>query len=789
MLYATRLSADGPLAKTFEAHAVDVLRAALSLFVEHSSHPSPLGEAWMRFFRIPPERWPVLRLNLIAGALLKDIGKASVSHQEAVLHGRASATPLRHEQISALILSRPAFRDWLAMNPLLRPDCLISAIAAHRLKPLNLSRTGRCDAQETAHGVREPGCLVVGRPETLRNFFDYVSNYLDLPKAPTVPTLWTWDHRRGTDLNQAVAALEKTILKTPTECEPILSALTMALIAADTVAACLPRDQLEVESWLAETFHHAPAHVARPDRSRWHAAGCAVREAPRSPMAPGTPGPVVRSSAATGRATRALLLESNRAQRTQEIARWVQDRLGGRSARRVWFLEPIVMNDVQGGADLLLETSPLGADAACSGSQAADRLLGLFANPADHPSERHEAYQARLFALRLWGRHAITTSLDQVLGLLERDYRSACLLPLLVDSILVVGVEGLDQRRFLSLTRFLDTFDLPLLAVASHLSTERVERLVAAGLAVVPRASRARRADWRQTRRPRYRIAAVADAGAAKELAERALRRRARVLWVVNDVERCQALAEQLQAHDPVCYHSRFRGADRERRAAEMIRWCASDRGPLLLLASPLCEISLDLDVDVLISEETRLDALIRRMAHCRRTGGATSSLGEVFVYPIADPRIVASCRQLLDTAGRTRVLSRADLEVQLAREAWELTSAHPAAPPHRFQWQRQRDACAWKRTGLASGGEEDSVLSVLDQDVTRWRPGREDLLVPVPRALTRPDDRLPSHLRLAPASHYCARLGFRRSPPEAVARQIVSGGSVTAESRVTSLR
>lgn len=758
MLYATRLSGDAAMVKGLEAHSLDVLRAALAMFVDRGDPPSRVGIAWMRFFRIAPERWPVFRLNLIACALLHDIGKATEGHQEAMNRGR-SGQLLRHEQVSALILALPAFRAWLAVNPDLMPEGIIGAVAGHHPKALRRLGNAACPVVCADPVVQDQERLVVREPETLRTFLAYVSNYLDLPKAPPVPTLWTLDGSRGKDLKQAQRALDQVLVAVRgLEHDPMLPALKAALIAADATGSCLPRGDQEIESWLADRFHLAPLSPADIQEQVLARRIALIERRARTR----TPDTVFRyrpfQEEAARLPARALLIAPGGTGKILAAWRWIGARLGSHPASRILFLYPAQSPDIDGLKDLILPAPE--TDASLLSGAAADDLRGIFCNPADTPEDRGEETTARLFAVRLWRRRLLGASLDQFLGFMQQHYRSICLLPLLAESIIVIDeVNSLDAAQLDALTQFLDAFDIPLLCLAASLPANRRAILASHGLTVCPGDPAELDAMDSQARAPRYRMQRLPDEGAAQAIAEDVLDRNQRVLWVVNSVDRCQALAERLRQRDPLCYHTRFKLADRNRRQHEIADRFADAGGPLLLISSPVCEMGLDLDADVLISEDASLPALIRRMERCRRQALPGRPLGEVYLYPTPSHPDSGDAQSATDALVADLLaagtMSQHDLEARLdtcpARES-TLRDGYPDEGP-----------CT--PIGAGEPLNDEIVQAVLDSDLPHWNPGREDLIVPIPRGLASYHPRLPGHLYTASARYYSNWLGFRRQP------------------------
>ncbi len=88
-----------------------------------------------------------------------------------------------------------------------------------------------------------------------------------------------------------------------------------------------------------------------------------------------------------------------------------------------------------------------------------------------------------------------------------------------------------------------------------------------------------------------------------------------------------------------ICYHSRFKLADRVNRHSDLMRALKEQPGPALGVTTQVCEMSLDLDVDLLVTEECPVTSLVQRMGRCNRDPNARplDKSGEVLVYPPED--------------------------------------------------------------------------------------------------------------------------------------------------------
>jgi len=120
---------------------------------------------------------------------------------------------------------------------------------------------------------------------------------------------------------------------------------------------------------------------------------------------------------------------------------------------------------------------------------------------------------------------------------------------------------------------------------------------------------------------PRYRLAS-ADRHEALRRALAMVRSGGRVLWVANTVSRAVELAASLPSDVPVAvYHSRFRYCDRLERHSTVVRafQAREQTERLLAVTTQVCEVSLDISADLLVTEVAPPAALIQRLGRLNR--------------------------------------------------------------------------------------------------------------------------------------------------------------------------
>jgi CRISPR-associated endonuclease/helicase Cas3 len=184
--------------------------------------------------------------------------------------------------------------------------------------------------------------------------------------------------------------------------------------------------------------------------------------------------------------------------------------------------------------------------------------------------------------------------------------------------------------------------------------------------------------------------------------------------------------------------------------------------------------MSLDLDADLLVTEECPVTSLIQRMGRCHRDRILREGAGEVLVYRPDDERPydreqLGGLDGFLDslcTDGDANTVSQTMLE-----EALEEHGPRLGVPD---RW------CAFVNSGAyAQGGDEAfrdidefTVPAVLASKVPAFlalqqkREPTAGLILPVPRRRNlQHDPRLPKYLALAPDDQYDARTGFWDTP------------------------
>lgn len=115
-----------------------------------------------------------------------------------------------------------------------------------------------------------------------------------------------------------------------------------------------------------------------------------------------------------------------------------------------------------------------------------------------------------------------------------------------------------------------------------------------------------------------------------------------KVLIVVNTVDEAIRIYKKYSEDIPnsICFHSRFIQKDRLEKEKKILEIEKSGE-PVLLVATQVVEVSLDIDYDVLFTENAPMDALIQRAGRVNRSRSKQDSRVIVFQHrPVSEEKI-----------------------------------------------------------------------------------------------------------------------------------------------------
>ena len=538
-----------------------------------------------------------LREALVRSACLHDLGKANSQFQRALQPGRQPPQAIRHEVVGTwLPLAFRQLDAWLfrGCSEATRWVVLL-AVLGHHLQVRDGQSVGArdgsgetkidvfCDHSDFYAALSLASKLsgLGGIPPVLRR------REIDLLSSPVLP-----------ELQHCVLEATEWHESADSDTRRLFALTKVLLITADVAGSAVPRKGLDPGQWTGEVLARvclsdeldgiARTRLQEGQRLRVFQQG--VAESKRAVT-------FVRAGCGSGKTVAAYL--------------WASQRAAG---RKLFFCYPTTGTATEGYRDYVpAEMSP---DVALLHSRAEFDLEYVVKNPEDNTL--HNAM--RIESLVSWDKPLVLCTVDQVLSLIQNGRKALFSSPALLNGAFVFDeIHQYDTRLFSALLRFVDSFrGAPILLMTASLPPARLSALRkllsdrGEELSIIEGP-----ADLEQI--PRYTIRGREDEPPWTTI-EEALSSRGKVLWVANTVDRCTDFAAQAQqhGHTPMVYHSRFRYLDRIDKHNAVIN---GFKGPehVLAVTTQVCEVSLDLSADLLVTDLAPAPALIQRMGRLNR--------------------------------------------------------------------------------------------------------------------------------------------------------------------------
>lgn len=599
---------------TLQEHLSDTEKSARQIF----RLDGRWGQNWCRFFKlISNEEQQKFILNLRVAALFHDIGKANAEFYQAVT-GKGDQT-FRHEHISALILHLPQVRSWLNHQPL-DVEVITAAVLSHHLKASDKGE--RQWGSPNKRSRSKPVQLYLLHDE-VKNILQEIARIADLDTAPELAfSTFSQDAMWGKAWKDGMETAKKFMREISEERRSLLLAVKAGLIISDAAASGLVRENKNIDEWIEDVVHSEV--IASQDITN------NILQKRFDQIETRTNEPFKLHSfqtLAAEQGSRVLLLAACGAGKTLAAWKWAEEQVKQYNVGKVIFLYPTRGTATEGFKDYVSWAPE--ADAALVTGTAKYELEAMADNPPESMQEKDFTTDDRLFSLGFWSRRYFSATVDQFLGFMEHSYGGICLLPTLADSVLIIDeIHSFDLKMFDSLIAFLKHFDIPVLCMTATLPPSRKKQLIDLGLRVYPTESdRDSLKDLEKKEdHPRYQIQPVDGFTQAFIKAVDAYKKGERVLWVVNTVDRCLAISKKLADElgvEVLTYHSRFRLTDRQKVHKDTVNAFAfqkdEDRKPAIAVTTQVCEMSLDLDADVLITEFAPISSLVQRFGRANR--------------------------------------------------------------------------------------------------------------------------------------------------------------------------
>lgn len=612
----------------------------------------------------------VFRDAVVAGALLHDIGKANDQFQCVVRGDGRLPQALRHEVVGAwLVCSQEPLRDWLFGGS---PDAVrrlaLRAVLGHHLRfhpgdSLCPRPSGALALEVYADHVDFAGAL------------EAIGTLLARKRAPSLPRLRIdlADPRALQPVIDLVLEIDEWWRTCSDELRRLAGAVMAAVIAADVCGSALLRGgDTQPELWAAEA-------LART------CSGQDLGDAARRRLDGRPPRPFQQAVGSTeSRIT--LLTAGCGAGKTVAAYLWAERHGAG---RKLFFSYPTTGTATEGFVSYALPEFSTDADLVHS------RALVDIERFLDNGGESDRTRDlARYQGLTPWSAKVVVCTADAVLGLVQLNRVGVFSFPALAGAAYVFDeVHLYDDRLFGALLVFIQAFRrAPILLMTATLPPARRRALDELCRGLGEELCEIAGPEELETL-ARYEIA-TSSQEKAFERAVQAVERGERVLWVSNTVERAVRVAKEAEERGvPVePYHSRYRYKDRLERHEAVVskfRRTSSETGGILAVTTQVCEVSLDISADLLVTELAPAASLIQRLGRLNRwasPGSGTRPRPALVVEP-PDPMPYGGGELELARAWLATVAGRAVSQRDLNDAFMRLLESEPEPPSVRSAW------------------------------------------------------------------------------------------------------
>ena len=644
-------------------HTLDVVAAANKI-VELLKHDL------QKFFKLSEGEIAQVNATVKLAAFFHDIGKANDGFNAMIWKRGKQA--IRHEHLSALIMSYGPMREWLTSNDkgeeIVKPDYQIArlVVSGYHLKTAlreNMDPRFVGLAQKMA-GALADKVTVYSQHCQFHEWLDHLSReFLLVPRCFEVPTDWSFSsktqkaeqlHKHAkrlvAEFTNLVDELESEIEKEKWSRMRQWMAVKSVLIAADAAASAMRRKGLSLDEWIESSLNVCASVNDLEQLKTKYKITLEARMRKRKGQENYTFKERQIQTETAKLPERAALVSSCGSGKTYAGYLWAQKQIESLGQnRKVLFLYPTTNTAAQGFKDYASHDSK----ATLITSRAEFDLEGMFENPDDEQDDRQRndyTIDKELFALGHWDRSICVATVDAFLSFMQNGYASLCLLPALTRGIVVIDeVHSFDYGMFAALVEFLERFDVPVLLMSASIPEERRHRLSSTisedrfcpkDEDLAEKLTDLRDAmilDRYEIQYDRSAWETSKDTFCPESFLQKALNmsRDQKVLWVVNTVDRCIGIARSLEQTGVYCYHSRFVYEDRRNiHDAIVEKLQPENKCGAIAVTTQVCEMSLDLDADILITELAPATSLIQRMGRCnRQEKGREDGPGQVFVY------------------------------------------------------------------------------------------------------------------------------------------------------------
>ena len=585
---------------------------------------------------------PELRKLVLAGAALHDLGKANNIFQGKLLPRREAfpeipwnqRQPLRHEGLSALIIAgyvkgteefsdrlvTELFSEW--ENPEIAQWMLAWLVGGHHLQMHH--------AEDDSAGIVRIGgigsdCIHFHgdllEEDWKQEFSDVLHDALDVPDFVISTDIGDGDSHHAALMDNFVWESEERAEALSPECQQLLAFAKAILIAADVAGSALWDGGGDEITRLENGVRASLQKYCNQEN---------LKKIVRAKLKSKKLYPFQRH-VRDARKSRVVLEAACGGGKTIAAYEWARKHV--EDGRKLIFCYPTTGTAAAGFDDYLFAQEELERDLISSRAGVdIQRMLTDEPQMADdenrglrHPNRDQDLENLmKQESLRTWGQQAIAATADFVLGLMQNHRRGLFSFPSILKSAIVFDeIHNYDAKMFGSLVRFLRAFpQVPALLMTASLQPSRREALDSAGVdyALIS-------GDDDMERAERYRLKWCGEQSSVPdnywETVKNNLDNGGKVLWVCNTVADATRIYEEAKKFgndmNHILFHSRFCYRHRVDRQSEILAAFNEGESPCVAVTTQVCEMSLDISADLLVTALPPFPALVQRMGRLNR--------------------------------------------------------------------------------------------------------------------------------------------------------------------------
>ncbi len=607
--------------ETLVGHTEAVMRSAeiLLRFTQGAGVPKDVDRNWERFERL-----------VLTGAVLHDLGKATNVFQGMLVKDPnffRKIHPVRHEILSALLIAKIDSPIRTLLHELL-PDedvWLLSWITGgHHLKLCKNKPHLEKDTDSLVRVNNIPGSFIffASHPDVkhiVRLAFPLCKKSLEIPPLVDIEM----EVEEPDDIEEEY--LEKIVDEYVEECETkanniksekeLVAFAKATLVSADVAASALTKEQRVPSVWIED---HLNISLREDDL------GCVMKDRLKGNSLRPFQNRIARSSSQV-----TVTIAGCGSGKTIGAYAWAKKHA---KKKKLYFCYPTTGTASSGFEDYLLAQTDLERTLVHSRSQIdLERMLSSDDDLLDE--------NQKLSSLHTWSQQVVVCTVDTVLGLIQNHRRALFSFPVLLNSAFVFDeIHSYDKKLFGSLLVFLRIFaQVPVLLMSASIPENRLMLLREV---LGERMGEPIEGDPELENLERYILVWKEDKSYCWEEVKNALRGSRKILWVCNTVNDAIQLYEDAMLLNlrvkPILYHSRFRYKDRITKQSDVISSFNMDNRPAFVIATQVCEMSLDISADLLVSALSPFSSLVQRLGRLNRRAKVGTGLCQCLVYDFA---------------------------------------------------------------------------------------------------------------------------------------------------------